>query len=58
MTKESTDQELIDFMKESTTVNDWNERRKQLKKLRSQEWISTNLDCTGLIVKTLKQTAL
>lgn len=56
--EQQTDNELLDYMKESNTVNQWNQRRAEVKKVRNQQWISTNLDCNGLIIKTLKKTAL
>ena len=49
--KESTDQEIINFMSESMDVNHWNERREIVKEFRNQLWITKNLDMSGLIIK-------
>ena len=45
-----TDKDIIDFMKESKSVKDWNSRRDQVKSLRDQSWITINLDASKLIV--------
>lgn len=47
------DEELINYMKESKDTKDWNERREKVKVFRDNQWIIDNLDASGLIVKVL-----
>jgi hypothetical protein len=46
------DNDIRHTMCESKTVHEWNERREDVKEIRSIPWISRNLDQSGLI-KTL-----
>lgn len=51
LTQKSTDQEIKDFMLSSTTTIDWNSKRDRAKDFRSERWIATHLDSSGLIKK-------
>lgn len=45
---DSTDEELIEFMQNISSVDEWNYRREALGKVRSTEWIGRYID-SGLI---------
>lgn len=49
---ELTDKQIIDSMLESTTVKEWNDKRAEVKEIRSAEWIATYLDASGIINKS------
>lgn len=48
-----TDEQLLTYMKESTSVDDWNSRRRNAQAVRSPQWVGEHLDASGLIVKVL-----
>lgn len=45
------DKHILNYLKESKTVKEWNERREEVKSkgMRSNEWITKNVDAAGLI---------
>lgn len=46
------DDELLNLMKSSKTVYEWNENRELIKQVREINWINKNIDSIGLIGKT------
>lgn len=44
-----TDGEIIDYMKKSTDIHDWNNRREEVKVVRDSKWLIANIEQSGLI---------
>lgn len=51
MKKNSSDKTILAYMQSSESVEQWNERREEVKQLRDNKWITQNLDGSGLITK-------
>ena len=47
-----TDQEILDLMVKSITVQEWNKNREAVKLVRDENWIGRYIDASGLIGKT------
>lgn len=47
----STDEQITAYMIESTSVQDWNDRREIVKTFRDSKWVIAKLDGSGLIMK-------
>jgi hypothetical protein len=45
------DEEVKDYMVRSSSVDDWNLRREQIKMHRDSKWIAINIDASRLITK-------
>jgi len=46
------DEQIIEDILSSITVKEWNTKREKVKQIRNQQWISTNLDMSGLIIQS------
>lgn len=49
--KNITDEQIIEIMKTSKDIEDWNEKREQVKAVRGTAWIIINIEQSGLINK-------
>lgn len=45
----TSDQQIIELMLQSKTINEWNENRELIKTIRTSTWIGVHLDASGLI---------
>lgn len=46
------DDQIIQTMKSSRTIQEWNESRESVKNIRDTTWIAKHIDACGLIGKT------